>query len=158
MPAIATAQQLFGTGTIAEQHAWLISRESVRQRLAVLGVRLDAIGQPGDVDADATPATAYVNQGRWVADCPQAGCGGALALVRSARGFLCGNCLNVACGSRYRPLVWPADRDEIEDVLAVRLLPEDANWSGESVEAIKDENEAHGVARSLTAQRMARGR
>lgn len=159
MPAITSAEQLFGTGTVMEQHAWLLGRGSVKQRMVALGVRLGDIGQPGDVDTAAKPAVAYVNQGRWVADCPQRGCGGALALVRRAVGFLCGNCLNVGVGHRYRPLMWPRERDEIEDVMAVRLLPEESNWrAGDSVAALGDENEAHGVARSLTAHRKAGGR
>ena len=159
MPAVATANDLFGTGTIEEQHAWLFALGSVKQRARVLGVLLADVGQPGDVDARAVPATAYVNQGRWVADCPQAGCGGAMALVRGAAGFLCGNCLNVGAGHRYRVLDLVALHRPYERAVAVRLLPEDANWRpGESVKALGDENEAHGVARSLTAHRKARGR
>lgn len=145
MPKIVTAAELFGVTSAQAQHAWLLSRRTVRQRMASLGIAAGQVGEPDAVDADAQPALAYVNNGRWVADCPTAHCGGALALVEGVP-FLCGNCLNVETGHRYRPVTWPADRSAIESALEARVLPEQANWrAGELVAALLDENVEHGI-------------
>lgn len=152
MPKIATAAALFGTHTPAEARAWLMGMRSTQRLIAALGLRETDIGQPGDIDAAAAPAVAYVNEGRWVADCPTPGCGGAMALVRGAAGFLCGACLNVEAGYRYRPLSWPAAAviAGVEAALEARLLPGQANWRGERVEDLEAENAAHGLAVAAT--------
>ena len=148
MPRIATAAELFAVTTPEEQREWLLRRRSTKQRLASFGASASDVGSPDDIALGASPAVAYVNQGRWVADCPTPGCGGAMALVRGAMGFLCGACLNVEVGYRYRPLSWPVEAVEAEAVLSVRMLPEQANWRpGESIAALEAENEAHGFAR-----------
>jgi hypothetical protein len=90
------------------------------------------------------PAFAYVNHGRWVADCPF-GCGGA-ELARDDV-FLCRECGNVQNRHHPVPLVWPAEEDvrAIEAALVVRPVL-NRNWNlNESLGALLVENVMHGL-------------
>jgi hypothetical protein len=79
---------------------------------------------------DSTQVYAYVNHGRWVADCP---CGGA-ELVTEDQPLLCGSCGGI------RPVVWPEDVEGIERALADRVRQDTQNWRpGESVEMLEVE-------------------
>lgn len=66
-------------------------------------------------------ARAYVNQGRWVADCPQL-CGGALALAPAQTAFPCPECRAITA------VEWPDDVDAIWEALAKRPVPNTRNW------------------------------
>lgn len=71
-------------------------------------------------------ARAYVNHGRWVADCPRPYCGNAVALEPRQTTFHCGSaggCQLIA------EVVWPSDADEIWAALAVRPVPTTRNWA-----------------------------
>ena len=145
MLTITTDADLFDLTTPAEKHAWLISQPSAKRAAKQMRVNLAALHH--DVDTSAPPATAYVNHGRWVADCPSEGCAGATSIMPGA-GFFCGECLNAEVGHRYRPVVWPAARAGIEDALCCRRLPQSANWRpGETVRDLEDENEQRGLPR-----------
>jgi membrane-associated phospholipid phosphatase len=66
-------------------------------------------------------ARAYVNWGRWVADCPN-DCGGALAMERGQAMFSCPEC-------QYLGIIeWPGDVDGITEALAERPVPRTRNW------------------------------
>lgn len=65
-------------------------------------------------------AIAYVNYGRWVADCP-AGCNSAAALAPHQPMFNCVECYAIA------PIHWPDDADELWEALAARPKP-NQNW------------------------------
>lgn len=99
------------------------------------GVPLEqALQQPtGKVEA----AAAYVNQGRWVVDCPD--CHGAQLACSTDRRFMCVECANVVVGGVWRPVLWPRNAAAIEEALASRL-PVNANWfPGETVETLREE-------------------
>ena len=145
MLRILTARELHGLHNGAELLTWLRGMRAVQVRMLALGITERDLHPSTDIDAKAGPAIAYVNEGRWVADCPTAGCGGAMVLMRGTP-FFCGNCLNVEIGHRWRPVRWPADRQLIERALAPRMLPEQANWlPGETVELLVVENAMHGI-------------
>lgn len=75
---------------------------------------------------DAAPVTARMNYARWVADCE---CGSAVMLFRGTAGawFWCPSCGNASAGGKLRPVVWPADRDQIDANMST--LPEGlAQW------------------------------
>lgn len=82
-------------------------------------------------------AVAFFDYGRWVADCPSPGCTNALALEPGQKTWLCrwvnpntGNV--IGCGTAA-PLVWPADRADIEASLIG--LPESAqHWKPEAAD------------------------
>ncbi|CAB4166844.1 hypothetical protein UFOVP1383_39 [uncultured Caudovirales phage] len=139
---IATARTLYALQDAAAVRSWLLGLKSTRQAMSLLGIAESAIGGASDVDAVAPPAFAYVNHGRWVADCPMNGCGGALVVAPYMRGFLCGSCINVDAAHRFRPLSWPENGAEIEAALDVRPLETTRNWRpGETVEDLLAENE-----------------
>lgn len=100
-------------------------------------------------DATAPAIIAYVNQGRWVADCPF-GCGSAQVVAETDKRFYCcgGNgCQNYGAGNKTIPVAWP-DLDlqaAIENLLVVRP-PVFRNWKvGESLELLELENKARGT-------------
>lgn len=96
-------------------------------------------------------AVAYVNHGRWVADCPF-GCGGA-ELARE-EWFICRECLNYGCAGARLALVWPAEEDigAIEAALVVRPLIH-RNWDPiESLGFLLAENVAHGLFDTITGE------
>lgn len=66
-------------------------------------------------------ARAYVNWGRWVADCP-IGCGAALKLNAHQETFLCPECRALSV------IEWPSDPDGIWDALSSRPMPKTRNW------------------------------
>ena len=67
-------------------------------------------------------ARAYVNHGRWIADCVRPYCANAEQLAPGAGTFHCTNCQQLAA------IEWPADVDGITDALARRPVPNTRNW------------------------------
>lgn len=85
--------------------------------------------------------TAYVSDGRWVADCRE--CGGGVALWRENPEAAC-----LDCGAVYSSIEWPGTFDEIERVLAARR-PGQRHWrpqDGETLADLKVDNLIRGVA------------
>jgi len=80
------------------------------------------------VDTNPDPETAiqaYVNEGRWIAECPD--CKNAQLACKTDPRFLCDNCGNVAVGKLWRTVVWPANVTGIESMLENRPLV-NQNW------------------------------
>lgn len=85
-------------------------------------------------------ARAYVNFGRWIADCPN-DCGGAMALQPGQPEFYCappGGCGQIA------PVEWPINAQEIWDALAERRAPKNRNWFPKSHSLALKANCPHG--------------
>lgn len=99
---------------------------------------------------DVPMVIAYINHGRWVADCP-GWCGNALVVSQADPYFICSECGSVENGGRWYLVVFPDEKNEIEEALLRR--PErdgfrawSRNWHpGESVERLKFENADMGV-------------
>ncbi|WP_326564562.1 hypothetical protein [Micromonospora peucetia] len=68
------------------------------------------------------PAWAYLNWGRWVADCPGPACTSAVALQHGQTTAGCIECHLVA------PVRWPDDVPDLERVLWRRPEPANRNW------------------------------
>ena len=80
---------------------------------------------------------AYVNHGRWVADCDTPYCTEAQR-VQPGAVFLCGN-----CGQSYQP-TFPDDKVLIDAALDRRIVPATQNWMvGETVNDLINENRQH---------------
>ena len=128
---IITAREMFGVSTASEYRAWVQARPQAPE------------GVGAKVDPIAPPVVAYINEGRWVADCPD--CNAGMMLLPGAP-FLCGLCFNVRIGSYSRLVVWPANPAEIEAVLLLRPMAINRNWRpGETVWTLLAENVEHGV-------------
>ena len=101
-----------------------------------------------------TDALAYVNHGRWIADCTRPHCNNAEKLEPRQAMFHCVNCHQIA------PVTWPADADEIREVLDRRPVPQTRNWApaghrqalacgvpdGQTVADLLAENDEYGVS------------
>lgn len=98
----------------------------------------------------AAHVDARVDWGRWVWDCPTPGCGEAqIASDTDHRGF-CVGCFNG--GDGWWPVVFPAPRRQIEELLGRRPLAA-RNWrTGETLLSVQVENLAHGVDPDLDGQ------
>jgi hypothetical protein len=85
------------------------------------------------------PIRAYVNHGRWLADCV---CGAGVAVDPAWDRAYCYDCLRI-----FR-VTWPPDRKLawIETILAARPLAQHQNWwPTESVAQLARENGEHGL-------------
>lgn len=102
------------------------------------GVRVTA-GMAAD---NSPPLVAYVNHGRWLVDCP---CGSGAYVDPMAE---VARCAGQGCGLVSRVLLPPvSDRSEIERLLLARRRPPERNWRHpETIDDLRRENEAHGVA------------
>lgn len=66
-------------------------------------------------------ARAYVNHGRWIAECP-VDCGCALKLKPGQAAFHCPECGTLS------DIEWPGNSDEIWEVLNKRIAKKHRNW------------------------------
>lgn len=84
---------------------------------------------------------AYVNYGKWVADCPD--CRGAELVDPEEPIFFCLGCFNREAENRFRRVIFPPAkfRNEIENALLDRPALENRNWyPSESVAELIAEN------------------
>lgn len=87
----------------------------------------------------AAAVTAYVSQGRWVADCPR--CPSAELVTPSQSAYQCPVLLG-GCGTEFS-VKMPGKWQEGWDLLMARPRPENRNWLlGESVKDLAAENKA----------------
>lgn len=88
--------------------------------------------------AKVQPQPVYVNEGRWVVDCPD--CGGAQLACVTDRRLMCVLCANEAIGGLWRPTVMPPAAGKIEQLLALRPI-QNQNWApGEPIARLRQEN------------------
>ena len=81
------------------------------------------------------PVFSRINENRWIADCAE--CRGA-EFVIEGQPFICASCGAVSV------VTWPAETEEIEQVLDKRLNPLNRNWMpGETVDDLLRENSEH---------------
>lgn len=69
---------------------------------------------------------AYVNHGRWIAECPEQNCHNALKLHGGETTFLCRTDLG-GCGKESM-IAWPFDAEGIWVALNQRPMPATRNW------------------------------
>lgn len=107
-----------------------------RRGIAPSSLRLPAPESLGD------PVIARVEQSRWLADCLD--CRGAERVNLDDPRFYCLSCFNRANDGNYRPVVFPANLEAIEDILMVRPVAENRNWTAdETVADLERENQEH---------------
>jgi hypothetical protein len=87
--------------------------------------------------------TAQIIRTYWAVQCPA--CPEAM-IVQPGEPFFCPNCLNAANQGLPLRVVFPPERAALEAVLLKRPVPQTRNWRpGETVEALRAENAAHGI-------------
>lgn len=92
-----------------------------------------------DQVAEGEPLAARVCHGWWIVDCPD--CRGADFVWTDRPLQWCGSCGNAAVGGRWRRVVVPEGRSEIEAALLARPDQTTQNWEpGESVADLLAEN------------------
>ena len=128
---------------ILEHEAW----QGDPYRLFVLKawVRNGQKGWPPAWDQATGTIDAYINHGRWIAECP---CGDGFAIVPSKADpyFFCPRCANASTNdSKPFRVAYPANADAIEAVL-MRRPEEHRNWlPGEPLASLIRENSANGL-------------
>lgn len=132
--------------TLAKFH----SKRDILEQAARAGV---AIPPPSDVDESAPPAYAEVNPldpvepvSRWIARCPDCPGGSSYVWIAGPHVMFCLACGNRTLSGRWRPVVVPAERAEIERLLLLRPQSSQRAWlPGESLEQLREENAALGL-------------
>jgi hypothetical protein len=131
--------------TLAKFHA----QREIIEAVAQYGV---ALPPPTDVDPEAPPAYAEVNPldhppvARWIARCPDCPGGTSYVWIAGPHVMFCLACVNRAIGSRWRPVVAPPERLEIERLLSLRPRSENRVWwPGETLEQLRAENAELGI-------------
>ena len=90
-------------------------------------------------DITDKPLYAYVNRGRWVVKCE---CGGAEKAWNEGY-FMCQSCFNSGHKHKLRPVIFPKDGGQIEELLIDRPLI-NRNWKvGETLSQLRTENKKH---------------
>lgn len=147
LPFIVTAEHAYARRGPAEQ-------APVAERAALLHRRANAEHPNGGLwqrrgrpaATAATAIEAYVNWGRWVADCPTPGCNGALIVSHEDPRFYCPYCFNDPEAGRFLAVAFPAARAAIEAELLKRPLLEQRNWRpGETAADLRRQNSARGI-------------
>lgn len=103
-------------------------------------------GRPADEQIGRRPTAAspvltpIVNHGKWIVMCPS--CPSANRASRIDPKFMCCECWNEQTGGAWLPVAFPADADQIEEVLMARPDRHTRNWlPGETVDSLARENE-----------------
>jgi hypothetical protein len=91
----------------------------------------------GDMLITPAQARAYVNHGRWIADCPR-DCGFASELQPKQSGYVCSECKWIG------EVEWPDDADGIWEALQERAVPRTRNWFPSSHPLALKSNSPHG--------------
>ena len=90
--------------------------------------------------------TAFVNDSRWIVECPTPGCGSASIVDSRFPIYLCMFCGNSTTNGAWLRIVFPQSKLGIEIALRRRPKLSNRNWfPSESVADLERENREHGV-------------
>lgn len=139
---IRTAGDVHGIGDPRRHEGW-IRQAAEAIRAGGYANQPETIRPISDVADFGRPAIAEINHATWIARCPNDD-GGAAMLVPD-HPMMCPYCCNADIDGRWRPVIWPAQRDEIEAILGRRMLAQHRNWHPErtNLAEMVAENAAH---------------
>lgn len=128
------------TGRIITANSWFGMNFLKFRKTLVLKALLKHGLQDLGVDSGLKPLVAIVNKGRWLVICPD--CGGA-EYAWEENFMMCISCFNAKVSHKFRPSIFPTQRDRIEKILLSRPLP-NRNWNlGETIPDLENENQEH---------------
>jgi len=130
---VVDGRPIFGNVSLDEYRRGPMS-DRARRRLVTIPP-LDRVDQ-------TEPLRARVYRGLWIADCPDCGAAGMVWVETPV--FMCQVCWNGRIGGLWRGVEFPVERGEIEDILEARLLPQEQNWTSETLDELRAENVQHG--------------
>lgn len=117
--------------------------EWTQTTLAGIARRAGVYVKPADQVADKR-IRAYVNHGRWMVRCEE--CNSCQVVWPDDPVYLCAGCWNVTVGGKWRPVVFPAERAEIDAILSARPEERTRNWElHETVDELRQQNAEHGL-------------
>jgi hypothetical protein len=112
--------------------------EAFRKQVLIQELGSKLIAEQG-YDKESPPLEAYVNHGRWVVKCECEGC----ELAWEEGWFMCRSCFNAKHKHKYRRVIFPGNRRQIEGLLLLRPLL-NRNWrSNETLAFLRAENKEH---------------
>ena len=109
-----------------------------------------AVVKPGEkapppIAVPVNSIMAYVNEGRWIAECPS-GDGMAFCVSSQQPIFWCPLCGNIANGGQWLTITFPPQKTAIERLLLFRPEGVNRNWVWpETVAGLRQENQIHGL-------------
>jgi hypothetical protein len=99
---------------------------------------------PKAMVSDAGLLQAFVNDGRWIVQCPD--CNGAQPAFDGELLYMCHGCWNISTQHKWRRVTFPPDRVDIEGALEIRPLSQNRWWKPpETLQDLRDENSGHGL-------------
>lgn len=124
---MATEPKLIdGSRSMLCEYVQYIRSDDYEREIRLHGGRVPAIT---DVDLDAEPSYAFVNFGRWIAECPQDRCTGTSPVwINGPHLFLCIVCANLGIRQRFRRVIVPDNWQDIESILFERHIYTERNW------------------------------
>ncbi|MDE2101841.1 MAG: hypothetical protein KGL39_31635 [Patescibacteria group bacterium] len=153
MPRVRTASMMFECFRSLQTHHADMVRRAIGMHAGGHPNAPGMIKPPTEVD-DAIPALAIVRQGRWIAYCPNCevrygGVRGGHTVgsannVEPGHPMMCPECCNEDIGGKWRAVVWPEQKEDIEAVLGIRTQAQYQNWEyGQTVSELRIDNIAN---------------
>lgn len=123
----------------------IVQRGHIAERARRVGHQVPAVTEVANV----APIAARIHRNMWIVDCPD--CRSAEVAWIGEGLFMCSECFNGAVGGKWRRVVFPKNRLQVEAVLKARPMPATRNWSpGETVTGLKRENREHGLPEEVS--------
>jgi hypothetical protein len=124
---IATARDTVLYSYPVRSLRWWLEEMAARSRILV------------DPDVPADPVQARIECGRWLASCPA--CGGYIDVDPAEPVWLCVTCGGMKLRSGVSQVLFPENREEIENILLERARIVDRNWlPGETAADLRAQN------------------
>ena len=119
MGKILNGKDLAARDGMKTYREWLMKRSEQLARKGLIEMAWDG---EAVIEDEADAVEARIDYGRWIADCPD--CGGAEYVDVEDGIFFCLSCGNKEIGGKARRVIFPKDREKIEELLLERPVEE----------------------------------
>lgn len=132
-----------GIATAADKIGRMVGRMPQRQFMSLMLRKMGVEDKLKEPKKKTPPVMAFVNHGRWVANCE---CGGCEVVDRKDPVFMCFSCANFGAGEgELRPVIFPDDAGRIEAALKIRDKQNRNCNLGQAASSLEVENVEHGL-------------